>query len=191
MKYYCQFPSCTFSTSIRSQIEYHHIIPKELGGSNHHSNRIWLCPNHHRMIYIPDAQKGHHTKYSNDSIILLGWKKSTVGKVLLYKKINDDEVYVYSLNNKELQENYAEDLLGGQETLGCKRNGGSSPPLPLQKQQLWNQLKTLDKQISNIDNKNDKYRFYFDKKGYDKDILLKKQLDEQRKQVRRQLKGYV
>lgn len=89
------FPSCTYQTTSRSQIHYHHIIPKELGGKNQSKNRIWLCPTHHTHIYVPDALAGHHTQRSEHSIVLLGWRTSTKGKVLLYRHLNESEVQYY------------------------------------------------------------------------------------------------
>jgi len=83
MDYRCRFPNCTYETAIRTQIHKHHIVPKEHGGHNKESNRIELCPNHHSRIYIENT-KGMHASRGNDSIILIGWKESTRGKVLHY-----------------------------------------------------------------------------------------------------------
>lgn len=46
--YTCLFPDCTYKTNDRNQIDWHHVKPKELGGSDLPGNRMWLCPNHHR-----------------------------------------------------------------------------------------------------------------------------------------------
>jgi hypothetical protein len=82
--YYCQFPKCLYFANIRSQINYHHIKPVEIGGSDKDFNRIYLCPNHHSKIYIPEAKNGIHTIKGEDSIILLGKFKSTDGIVVEY-----------------------------------------------------------------------------------------------------------
>lgn len=82
--YYCQFPGCLYFTEVRSQINYHHIKPVELDGSDKDFNRVYLCPNHHSKIYIPEAKSGVHSIKGEDSIILLGKLKSTGGTVIEY-----------------------------------------------------------------------------------------------------------
>lgn len=94
MIYKCNYPKCEYCSKSRTCIHYHHIIPKELGGSNDNSNRVWLCPTHHSHIYIEESKKGHHSKINDQSIILIGWRKSTEGKVLLYKKPNSEEILI-------------------------------------------------------------------------------------------------
>lgn len=92
--YNCQFPDCKYQTENRSQIVDHHIIPRELGGSNKKNNLIFLCPNHHTKIYIPEATNGIHAIKGDDSIILKGWLNSTGGKVLEYTN-GEDEICLY------------------------------------------------------------------------------------------------
>ena len=89
MEYVCQFPNCTYSTQVRTQIHRHHIVPREQGGSNNKINRIELCPTHHTKIFIPTASRGMHAKKGDDSIVLMGWKTSTRGLMLHY--IEGDE----------------------------------------------------------------------------------------------------
>lgn len=93
--YYCEFPNCNYSTNIRSQINYHHIVPKSKNGSNNSYNRIWLCPSCHTKVYIPNEISGIHSKYNDSSIILLRWVDSTCNKVLEYKLINENEILYY------------------------------------------------------------------------------------------------
>jgi len=90
--YQCQFPGCNYETTSRTQIEYHHIVPKTKGGSNLPKNRIWLCPNHHKKIFIPGEIKGVHSKKSEDSIVILGWLQSTGGRLLQYKYPDLEEI---------------------------------------------------------------------------------------------------
>ena len=82
--YCCEFPGCTYFTAVKSQINYHHIVPKELNGSDKKFNRIFLCPTHHTKVFIPEATRGIHTKKGIDSIIINGWRHSTAGKILEY-----------------------------------------------------------------------------------------------------------
>ena len=78
----CQFPNCSYTTTKRSQIANHHIIPVSKGGKNGQRNRIWLCPNHHTQIYIPGETDGIHSLRHDNSIIILGWVNSTGGILL-------------------------------------------------------------------------------------------------------------
>ena len=91
-KYSCQFPNCSYSTDSRHQIHYHHIDPVELEGSNKKFNRIWLCPTHHSWVYIPESKSGIHSIKTDNSMVLLSWKQSTVGRVLEYIK-NGEKCY--------------------------------------------------------------------------------------------------
>lgn len=80
--YHCCYPNCTYSTTERSLIEWHHIVPKELNGSDKAYNRIYLCPIHHKMVYVPESMTGQHAKKLAESIIIKGKFKSTCGEVL-------------------------------------------------------------------------------------------------------------
>lgn len=99
MRYYCQFPGCNYSTDIRSQINYHHIKPIELGGKDGHGNRLYLCPNHHTKIYIPESKNGQHTFKGDDSIILICKYQSTGGVVVEY--IDTDGETKYFVENSD------------------------------------------------------------------------------------------
>ena len=93
MKYNCEFPKCNYTTMHRSQVNYHHIVPQELNGSDKDYNRIWLCPTHHTKIYVPESKSGMHTIKGLDSIILIQWLNSTGGKVLEYNDIKGNSFY--------------------------------------------------------------------------------------------------
>lgn len=82
--YYCEFPGCEYCTSLKSQINYHHIKPIELGGVDLLYNRIYLCPTHHTKVFVPEAKNGIHSIKGDDSIIIIGWLQSTDGIVLEY-----------------------------------------------------------------------------------------------------------
>jgi len=71
MRYKCQL--CDHQTNYRTQINEHHIKPKELGGCNKKWNLISLCPNCHNRIYISESKKGNHSIKCDNSIILIGW----------------------------------------------------------------------------------------------------------------------
>lgn len=43
----CEIPTCGFD----DVLEIHHLISRKAGGSDHPSNLIILCPNHHRMLH--------------------------------------------------------------------------------------------------------------------------------------------
>lgn len=94
--YECRFPGCSFSTDVRSLIDEHHIIPRAMPGtSNKKQFLIYLCPEHHRCIYVPGAKRGQHSVKHKDSIIIEGRRESTHGQVLLYEKVSDGKKYAY------------------------------------------------------------------------------------------------
>lgn len=98
-QYKCEFPYCDFETDDRQQIEYHHIIPRSLNGSNKSNNRIWLCRNCHSKIYIPNTTRGLHSKNRPNKIMIIGWKTSTNGKKILHYKTYDEKEEFYELTN--------------------------------------------------------------------------------------------
>ena len=79
--YYCEL--CDFSSKNRNNLESHHIVPKELKGSHKKFNRVILCGKCHSMIYVEGSKSGIHSIKNDDSIIIRGWFKSTIGDVLL------------------------------------------------------------------------------------------------------------
>jgi len=93
MKYKCQFPKCEYGTNIKSQINIHHIIPRERQGNHKKYNKVYLCPNCHTKIYIPESRKGIHTIKGPTSIILLDWKNAGSCRLLEYIDIDDKVKY--------------------------------------------------------------------------------------------------
>jgi uncharacterized protein YlaI len=96
MKYKCKFPGCTYKTESRTQIHKHHIISKELGGSDNEGNRIFLCPNCHNRIFIPEAESGIHSFEHDNSIIINNKLDSTSGIVLEYIDHGETKYWFYS-----------------------------------------------------------------------------------------------
>ena len=94
--YFCEL--CDYSTENRNYIEYHHIVPKELKGSDKPYNRIWLCPNHHKMVYVDGSQSGIHSIKNDDSIIIKGKLDSTGGKILVVESVKGIENYILIKN---------------------------------------------------------------------------------------------
>ncbi len=95
--FYCEF--CNYETKSRSKINWHHIVPKELGGSNKVFNRIYVCPTCHNLIYVPESKTGTHSIKTEQSIILLGWFSSTDGKFIRYLDIDGNEQFKKGKNN--------------------------------------------------------------------------------------------
>jgi hypothetical protein len=95
MKYKCMFPGCEYEASNRKMIDYHHIVPKELGGSDISRNRMYVCPVHHRHIYAPGTESGIHSSKCEGAIIVKGFLTSTAGKVLHYVSCDDDKDYFF------------------------------------------------------------------------------------------------
>jgi len=46
--YQCEWPPCKNKYNIVPEV--HHIVPREMGGSNKKNNLIALCPNHHKQL---------------------------------------------------------------------------------------------------------------------------------------------
>jgi uncharacterized protein YlaI len=88
MVYKCQI--CDYETDDRNKIDYHHIVSKELNGNNKKSNKIYVCPTCHRLIYIPESKTGCHSVRTEESITIYGWYMSTGGRVLHYNKNHED-----------------------------------------------------------------------------------------------------
>lgn len=89
----CEFPGCGKVEGSRSALDLHHILPVCMGGQNAGANRIFLCPSHHRKIYVPGCPSGHHSVKHQDSITIIGYLSSSEGKVLHYKDQDDIERY--------------------------------------------------------------------------------------------------
>ena len=100
--YKCMFPECDYEVSDREKIDYHHIKPKELGGSDNSNNRIFLCPIHHRYIYVENVKYGHHSIKRKESIIIRGMYPSTAGTVLHFTSCEDELDYFYMYSKKLL-----------------------------------------------------------------------------------------
>lgn len=94
------YPECTYQTNDRFSIDYHHIKPKELGGSDMSSNRMYLCPNHHRHIFVELSKTGIHSMKCTGSIIIHGLIPSTAGIVLHYTNCDDGIEYYYMYSKK-------------------------------------------------------------------------------------------
>lgn len=62
-----------------SVLDEHHIQSKSLGGSNHPSNKTYICTKCHRFV--------HH-----GLLILEGWWDTTNGTTLVWRKYNEESV---------------------------------------------------------------------------------------------------
>jgi len=85
--------------SERTSIHLHHIIPRELGGSDKPCNLVYLCPNCHNKVFVPDSTSGIHSFKNNNSIQILGWLSSTSGRVLHYINHNGLESFAPNKNS--------------------------------------------------------------------------------------------
>lgn len=98
--YRCEFPGCKYETKTKLLIEKHHIKPRSQNGTNKRNNLIWLCPEHHRCIYVPDMKRGIHSIKHPKSIIIHGWKESTGGRVLVYELIDINVIEYYFIEKE-------------------------------------------------------------------------------------------
>jgi hypothetical protein len=89
--YYCEL--CNFKTKYRNEIQTHHIVPRELNGSNDKWNLVYLCPNCHHLIFVPNSKSGHHSIRTPNSIIIVCKYLSTDGPILSYINMNGLELY--------------------------------------------------------------------------------------------------
>ena len=94
--YYCQLPNCDYQTESKSQINFHHIIPKSLNGSNKKSNLLAVCPNCHSTIYVSGVVTGPHSVKSDNSIVINKKVQTTAGMAIEYKYVTEEDVN-YSL----------------------------------------------------------------------------------------------
>ena len=69
-EYKCHWPGCNFKTTNRSEIELHHISPRELGTRLNSHVTLSFCPTHHRMIYHPECKYGHHSIKAENKLII-------------------------------------------------------------------------------------------------------------------------
>ena len=96
----CGFPGCQKAGVSRSLVDLHHIIPICMGGSDQPFNRMWVCPDHHRRIHVPGCPSGHHALKHVDSIIVVGYLNSSVGKVLHFvDPFGTERYWSYRLEN--------------------------------------------------------------------------------------------
>lgn len=91
----CQF--CPFEGE-RSLINEHHIIPRELNGNNQPKNKVFVCPNCHNKIFIPNSTAGIHSIKKANSILIVGWLQSSGGRVLQYINELGEECFVEDKN---------------------------------------------------------------------------------------------
>ncbi len=96
--YHCEFCNYSVTTNNKRMIHKHHIIPRGCKGStNKPNNIIIVCPNCHNKIFSEQSTYGIHSTLTEDSIIIHGWKLTTLGKVLYYT-INGKEFFQESKN---------------------------------------------------------------------------------------------
>lgn len=69
-EYKCHWPGCKFHTNERSEIELHHIVPRELWPRLNQHVKLSFCPTHHRMIYHPDCKRGHHSIKADNKLMI-------------------------------------------------------------------------------------------------------------------------
>jgi hypothetical protein len=91
MKYKCNFPYCGYETNNKSKIDFHHIVPKEIGG--HNGPTISLCKNHHAMIYHPLVKFGQHSIKCDESLIIHQTYKSSEGIAIHYENMEGEQFY--------------------------------------------------------------------------------------------------
>ena len=95
MKYSCCFPGCAYSTDERRLIEFHHVNPRELHPAMNAGVVVPLCPNHHKMIWHPDAVSGQHSVKHPGSMVILGVDYSSGGMCVRFADMSGNESITY------------------------------------------------------------------------------------------------
>ena len=95
LRYNCNFPGCDYVAEDTGSFDYHHIIPKSKGGNDRDWNRLLVCPNCHRKIFIENMEHGVHSVKRLGGIIILGKLASSAGPVLNYRKLEDNKEYYW------------------------------------------------------------------------------------------------
>lgn len=91
-EYKCHWPGCQFRTKDRSSIDFHHIVPQELGPRLNSHVVLSFCPNHHRMIWHPLATHGHHSiKTAQKLEIVHIYPTAPEGYSILYRDMDGNE----------------------------------------------------------------------------------------------------
>lgn len=89
--YYCEL--CNYITESRSKINYHHIVPSELGGIDDDKNRVYICPNCHNLVYVKESKHGIHSIKCKNSVVIKGWMLSSGGIVLNFINSKSEEIF--------------------------------------------------------------------------------------------------
>lgn len=90
--YYCEL--CDFKSPYRNNLENHHIVPKELNGSDKPFNRVFLCGKCHSKIYVKGSKSGIHSIKTPESIIIKGWFTSTNKQILIIESQNVEKYII-------------------------------------------------------------------------------------------------
>jgi hypothetical protein len=115
------FPGCGFKTHQRNLMDYHHIVPKSLGGEDAPRNRIWLCAGCHRKIHVPEVSSGIHLAIGLESIVILQKLKTSAGEALRYVSCRDglQRVYYYRDGTSIVLDEKRDPFLFDKETQYC------------------------------------------------------------------------
>lgn len=96
LKYKCHWPGCDYQTDCRNEIEYHHIVPRELWPRLNNDVVLSFCPTHHRLIWHPECKHGHHSINGDNKLQLLHIYPTTDnGYAVEYKNSRDMVFYEF------------------------------------------------------------------------------------------------
>ena len=92
----CHWPGCRLKTKDRNQIEFHHIVPRELHPRLNQGVTLSYCPSHHRMIFHPESTKGPHSINSPNKLQILNiYPVAPSGYAVEYKRFNDETFFEF------------------------------------------------------------------------------------------------
>lgn len=89
----CGFPLCGKSHFSAGVVDLHHIVPVSMGGEDASYNRVYLCPECHRRVYVPGIASGIHKTKKPDSVELIRYYLTTEGRALLYREAKEGAPY--------------------------------------------------------------------------------------------------
>jgi len=95
-EFICHWPGCSVKTTDRNQIEFHHIVPRELWPRLNQHVTLSFCPTHHRMIWHPECKNGPHSRNSPNKLQILNiYPVAPEGYAVEYKDFNDKTFFEY------------------------------------------------------------------------------------------------
>jgi hypothetical protein len=79
----------------------HHIIPRSMGGGDQGWNKMKVCPECHRLIFVPGMSSGIHSVKHMGSIVVFGYVHTSDGQVLNYRMVESGLEFLWAQRKGE------------------------------------------------------------------------------------------